>query len=371
MSIFFSCGEASGDYYLSRLAARLRARGFDGKLWGVVGPLSEAAGVEKTWSMRELQLMGIGEVLSSIPRLLSLKRSIESQIIDEKPKAVVVVDSPDFHLRLLESLRLKGYRGKVFYMCPPTVWAWRGGRVKKLKKLCDLCFPLFGFEDEFLASKGVSSIWIGHPFLDETMFSKSTFPTLNSAGEERIIGLLPGSRPSEIRNILPVLLEVGERLQGVGFKPVVSIASNLTEEIKNYIKLNSRAFETYLGPGAMLIERSEAVVGASGTVAVEALLCRRFMVVLYKASWSSWLAYKLFVKTPWISIPNILAGGPLFPELLQNDARANNVLDNLLPYLQDESKRAKIHKVMDEACEKLGKPGALNLWAEAILKGVE
>jgi len=371
MSIFLSCGEASGDYYVAKLAARLRQKGFSGKMWGLVGPQSEASGVEKTWSMGELQLMGIGEVLSSIPRLFSLKKQIENRIIQEAPRAVVVVDSPDFHLRLLEGLRSKGYGGKVVYLCPPTVWAWRSWRVKELRKLCDLCLPLFGFEHQFLSERGVKSLWVGHPFLDEFDLNSRFFPSFDPEKKDKVIGLLPGSRPSEVNKIFPVLLEVAHKLELEGFVPVFSIAPNLSEEMKDYVRSRSRPFEAYSGPGAELIERSDAVVGASGTVAVEALLRKRFMVVLYKASWSSWLAYKIFVKTPWISIPNILAGKMVFPELLQKNATASAVLEHLLPYLKDSAYRGKVHEFMDRACDKLGRPGALDLWAEEVLKGVE
>jgi len=371
MSIFLSCGEASGDYYVAKLAAKLRQKGFSGKMWGLVGPQSEAAGVEMTWSMGELQLMGIGEVLSSIPRLLSLKKQIESRIIREVPRAVVVVDSPDFHLRLLEGLRSKGYEGQVIYLCPPTVWAWRSWRVKKLRKLCDLCLPLFDFEHQFLSERGVKSLWVGHPFLDEFDLNKRFFPSFDPERKNKVIGLMPGSRPSEVDRIFPVLVEVANRLKIEGFVPVFSIAPNLSEEMKDYVRSRSKPFEVYLGPGAELIGRSDAVVGASGTVAVESLLQKRFMVVLYKASWSSWLAYKIFVKTPWISIPNILAQETVFPELLQKDATSSVALEHLLLYLKDPVFRGKVHESMDRACKKMGQPGALDLWAQEVLKGVE
>lgn len=367
-SIFLSCGETSGDQYASALAKALREEGYSGPIRGMAGPESAASGVEIEWSMDELRLMGVTEVLGAIPRLFRLKREITDKILAGRPAAVVVIDSPDFHLPLLASLRKGGYKGKILYLCPPTVWAWRPSRTEKLKRLCDLCLPLFRFEHEFLSSRGVKSRWIGHPLKDrlenftpqkelkERLFGKS------------VVGLLPGSRPGEIRRLLHPLLEAGRRLMDEGYYPLVSLAPFLPEKTRLFVRGAARDFEIFEGPGANVLAVSHAVAGASGTAAVEALMLRTFMVVLYKASFSSWLAYRLFVRTPWISMPNILAEEELFPEFLQKEATAENIYRGLKGYLEDAGRRSRTKALMDQAASELGEKGAVRDWARAVLE---
>lgn len=369
-SLFLSCGETSGDQYASVLVKALRDEGFTGRIWGMVGPESTGSGVEAKWSMDELRLMGIGEVLGAIPRLFRLKKEIAEKILAERPAAVVVIDSPDFHLPLLSSIRKLGYRGKVVYLCPPTVWAWRVSRTKKLKRLCDLCLPLFEFEHTFLLNHGVRSKWSGHPLkgcLDG--FCPEQNPGNHLAGKT-VVGLLPGSRPAEITRLLPPLLEAGRRLQEDGYYPLLSLAPFLPEKTRRFVRKSAPDFDIYEGPGTRVLAVSSAVAGASGTLAVEALIMKTFMVVLYKASFSSSLAYKLFVKTPWISIPNILAGEELFPEFLQGEATAGNILHGLKTYLEDQECRERAKTLMEKTALELGKKCAVRDWARSILKEI-
>ncbi|MGC9372446.1 MAG: lipid-A-disaccharide synthase [Thermovirgaceae bacterium] len=369
-SLFLSCGETSGDQYASALARSLREEGYSGPIRGMAGPESAASGVEVEWSMDELRLMGITEVLGAIPRLFRLKVGITEKILAERPAAVVVIDSPDFHLPLLASLRKRGYAGKVVYLCPPTVWAWRSSRTKKLKRLCDLCLPLFSFEHEFLLRRGVRSRWIGHPLNDQLADFVPEKDLKERVEGKTVIGLLPGSRPQEVARLLPSLLEAGRRLREEGFCPLVSLAPFLPEKTRRFVREKARDFDIFEGPGAHVLAVSHAAAGASGTVAVEALMLKTFMVVLYKASFSSWLAYRLLVKTPWISIPNTLAGGTVFPELLQGDATAENILSALKGYFEKAEYRMKTESLMEQAGRGLGEKGAVRNWARSVLEEI-
>lgn len=369
-TVFVSCGETSGDQYASALAKALRDEGFPGRVWGMAGPESAASGVEVEWSMDELQLMGIVEVLGAIPRLFRLRSRIVERILAERPSVLVLIDSPDFHLPLLSSLRKRGYKGKAVYLCPPTVWAWRPSRTEKLKRLCDLCLPLFRFEHEFLLRHGVRSRWIGHPFKDRLEGFLPDGDLKKRLEGKDVIGLLPGSRPGEVVRLLPPLLDAGRKLRAEGYYPLVSLAPHLPQGTRRFLRESAADsdIDVYEGPGKHVLAVSLAVAGASGTVAVESLMFKTFMVVLYRASFSSWLAYRLFVKTPWISIPNILAGEEIFPEFLQADATAENILFSLKRYCGNAEYRSRTESLMEKAVLELGEKGAVQDWARALLE---
>ncbi|WP_367340471.1 lipid-A-disaccharide synthase [Aminivibrio sp.] len=364
--IFFSCGEVSGDGYAAAVLDALRRRGFAGSLFGMGGPLAAGAGAEIVSDSRALHLMGVTDVLSAIPRLLRLKKNLVDLILSRRPGAVLLIDSPDFHLPLAASLRGSGWRGPIVYAAPPTVWAWRPWRVKNLRRDMDLCLPLFQFEHEYLLRAGVNSAWKGHPLVDE--FSA---PLPEEADPKRI-ALLPGSRRSEVFRLLPPLVECASLLKDRGYRPVFSIAPGMPEDLRNRLRNVLMGHETWEGPGRDLLASSAAAAGASGTVAVEAMMLGRFMAVLYRGGFLSWLAWKTLVKTPRISIPNLLAGEELYPELIQGRATGRNAFSALLGFLEDERAAEHIRVGLLSARRAMGLPGAVDFWAErleALLSG--
>ncbi len=364
-SLFVSCGEVSGDQYSKILIEALRAAGFQGNIWGMLGPRGTSAGGKAAWDSGSLSLMGVSEVLGAVPRLIGLKGEITEEVLERSPAGVVVIDSPDFHLPLLKALRKKGYRGKVFYLAPPAVWAWRPGRVSLLASLCDLCFPLFDFERDLLESRGVPCRWFGHPLRGAL---KSVVGAGLGSPKGKIVALLPGSRRSEVSKLLPILLGTAQGLAERGFRPCFSVAPGLGDETATLIRDECRQWCIYEGPGAKLMAASELVIGASGTAAVESLILGKFMIVLYRASLSSWLAYKAFVRTKWVSIPNILAGEDLYPELLQFQATPGRVLRHFDDYVGDPTLRRKIDGMMMTAARSLDGGDAPRGWARSILE---
>ena len=154
------------------------------------------AGVRVEWPGEELQLFGIAEVLSSVPKLFRLLNEMTDRIMQRGPQSVVIADSPDFNIRLVQKLRSKGYKGRVFYISPPSVWAWRRERVKKIAAVVDECFPLFRFEHEFLLKNGCSSYWTGHPMIEEFSDKEALAANLPESyrDDRMLIGFLPGSR---------------------------------------------------------------------------------------------------------------------------------------------------------------------------------
>lgn len=361
MSIFISCGEPSGDYYAGLIIKALR-ESTEEPIVGMLGKEGIKATGTALWSIDQLSLMGSSDIVAAVPRLWRLKNTIASYIVREQPRRVIVIDSPDFHLPLVRTLRKKGFRNPVIYVAPPTVWAWRKKRVKALRRYCTFMLPLLGFEHRYLRDHNVPSVWVGHPFLDLKNFS-FTDPSSN------IIALLPGSRKSEVERLLPVLKECASQFHEMGYQPVFSIAPGLSSKIKKKMKEELHEWQFFEGNGKELMKQSCIVIGASGTVALEAMMVNRFMIVIYKGSWLSWRIYKNFVKTPWVSLPNIMAQEKIYPELLQEDASCKNIMKEATNYLQDRKVQQEKHEALKRARDDMGKPGALALWQKVILEG--
>ncbi len=364
-SLVMSCGEPSGDAYVGMLARELRAQGFSGALWGMCGALGDAAGVEPRWRSEALQLMGISEVLPALPRLWRLQREMLRVICETRPTGVVLVDAPDFHLPLARGLRRRGYEGKLFSLAPPTAWAWRAGRVKTLA-LFSRVFPLFPFEERFFRAHGVRTAFRGHPLLDVP-----SLEPFDRGDPPRRVALLPGSRPSEVRRLGEVLGRVGRRLQSRGLAPVLSLAPSLGASDRDFLRRAAGDLPVSEVSGSALMRSSDLVVGACGTAAVEALLLQRFMVVLYRSSWSSLLAYRLLVKTPFVALPNLLLDRPIYPELLQEDVREERILEEVLRYVEDPLFRSSVDQGLREGRKRLGEPGALAFWARTVREELE
>ena len=360
MSIFLSCGEASGDFLISSLALSIKKVGYTGRLWGMVGPLSEGAGVKPVWFSSNLHIMGITQAMAAVFRLNRLAEDICDRILRLNPDSVVVADSPDFHIPLVRRLRKKGYRGKAVFLSPPTVWAWRGGRVVSLRELFDLCLPLFGFEDRYLRSKCVPSAWIGHPMVDS--FGPPSPPPGN-----RLVALLPGSRGSEVEKLLPILLSLADRLRCRGLIPVFSVAPGLNERAKSAMLSELCGHETFYGEARDLLSRSDFAIGASGTVAVEAMMCGRFMAIMYRGGPLEWFVYKNLVDLRFVSMPNVITGRPIYPEFLQDRCTPDVIWPDILSFLRSKKRREKVYSWLKLGRSMMGEQGASDFWAKAVL----
>ena len=370
MSIFLSSGEVSGDHYVACVAHELRKQGFEGELWGMVGPEARLAGVTAEWAGEQLQLLGLVEVLRAVPSLWRLRDEIAARVMQQNPRIVVVVDSPDFHLPLIGKLRALGYPGRIAYISPPSVWAWRQGRAQKLKKWVDLCLPLFSFEHDFLLKCGCPSSWGGHPLVEEFATQSPTDDAIEGLRSHgKVVALLPGSRGSEIRMLVPLLKSVYEQLENAGYYPVFSVAPGLKESSRALLLDEIKdTYRHYAGAGRTLMGISEAVVGSSGTATIESLLLQKYMVIVYKVHpLTAWMG-RLLIRTPFFGLPNLLAGEELFPEFVQEKAEPGGVFKALLAWLEaSPQQRETTEKRMSELVLKMGQPGVYQRWAEQLL----
>jgi len=358
--IFVNSGELSGDLYAASLVRSLRSKGYEGRLFGMGGARSAASGLEVVRDSSELHLMGVGEVVHAIPRLIRLRNDLADLVVRSGTGVVVLIDSPDFHLPLASALRSRGWVGRAVCLVTPTVWAWRSGRTRALARDFDLCLPLFGFEHEFLLSRGIRSAWRGHPLVDG-------FPGRPTPPSGRIVALLPGSRRSEVKRLLPRLLECAALLSARGLSPVFSIAPGLPCDLVQWMRGELRGMEMFEGEGRELLASCVAAAGASGTAAVEAMMLDRFMVVTYSAGMVSRLAWSLLARTGRVSLPNILSGVDIYPELISLGATGSTVFEEIVRYLDDPSRRASVHVGLAAARGMMGEPGASDFWAESVL----
>ncbi|MDR1581575.1 MAG: lipid-A-disaccharide synthase [Synergistaceae bacterium] len=376
-TVFVSAGEVSGDHYVASTARSLKDKGFDGRIYGLCGEESRTAGiVEALWGNDALHVMGISEVFGAIGAVWNLLRDMRRNILKTRPEAVVLADSPDFHLPLVRSLRRNGYDGKIFYIAPPSIWAWRKYRARALAKYVDVCLPLFAFERDALIAGKCEARWIGHPLVEEFMNldikREEVVKNIKGppVGERVIAALLPGSRRSEIEPLYPVLSELYRSLDADGAAPVFSVAMGLSPSARKFLaeRLAVSGERYYEGPGRQLMGAAGVVVGASGTATAEALLLRRYMVVMYKVSFFTNLVGRVLLRGVKFALPNILAGEYFYPELIQERATAENALACANDWLGESARaREERTRMMDELAGQMGRPGAAAFWAEQIL----
>lgn len=367
MSIFISSGEASGDHYMARLAQVLKEGGYTDSVWGMGGVESRRSGIECLWESSRLQLTGLAEVIPTIPYALRLIRDVTNEITARGPEAVALIDCPEFHMRLAPRLRKKGYTGRIIYVAPPSIWAWRSGRAAHIAKYFDESLPLFEFEHRALVERGCVSRWKGHPLLEE--FDEPQPDPNLSANSGTRVGFFPGSRTNEIKHLLPVMADTAERLKAEGLRPVFSVAPGLERSARSYMKsvLEERGLDYYSGPGRKLLFSSECAVAASGTITLEALLAGCYTIVTYRFNAVTEFIARRTIKLDLFALPNITAGKEVFPELIKDGADPVTISGRVMEWIDaDESfKRTKMEEIR-AARRGLGEPGVYEFWAERI-----
>lgn len=325
---FIVAGEVSGDVLAAGLIEELRLRYPKARFVGVTGSRMVAAGCESLGSIESLSLFGVGEVIGQIPRLLRFRQQLYKKAMSLRPDAFIGVDAPAFNTRLELRLRCSGVR-TVHYVCP-TVWAWRPGRTRTIRRAVDLVLSIFPFESAFLKDHDIPVTFVGHPLADEPSphpDRKAARGALGLDGDSCWIGLLPGSRGSEMARLGSRFLEVASWLKqrdpSVHFvAPMASEAMRyrFERELEKFPDINVVVVD---GRSREAMQAADALLVASGTATLEALLVGTPMVVAYELSTVNyWIARVLkLIKTEFVSMPNLLAGRRLVPELLQNDAK--------------------------------------------------
>lgn len=339
LTIALVAGEASGDILGAGLMQALKARHADVRFVGVGGPRMQAEGLDSYFPMERLAVMGLVEVLGRLPELLKRRRRLIRTLLAERPDVFVGIDAPDFNLGVELKLRQAGIR-TVHYVSP-SVWAWRQKRVLKIRAACDLMLTLFPFEARFYEEQQVPVCFVGHPLADAIPLQADRVAARQALAlpeQGSVVALLPGSRGGEVERLGSLFLAAAERLLALrpGVRFVLPCA-NVERRAQLEAMLVGRALPLSLldGRSHEALAACDAVLIASGTATLEALLFKRPMVVAYRVAPLTYRILKRLVKSPYISLPNLLAGRLLVPELIQGAATPEALAGTLLPLLDD------------------------------------
>lgn len=332
-------GEASGDILGSGLMRALKARHPDVEFIGVGGPRMEAEGLASLFPMERLAVMGLVEVLGRLPELLRRRKQLIADLIAARPDVFIGIDAPDFNLGVELKLRQAGIR-TVHYVSP-SVWAWRQKRVFKIRDACDLMLTLFPFEAKFYTEHQVPVCFVGHPLADDIPLEADRGQARRALGlpeEGAVVALLPGSRGGEVAKLGSLFLDAAERLRVL--RPELHFVlpcANAERRAQLEQMLAGRNLSLTLldGQSHLALAACDAVLIASGTATLEALLYKRPMVVAYKVAPLTYRILKRLVKSPYVSLPNLLAQRMLVPELIQDAATPDSLAQTLAPLIVD------------------------------------
>ncbi|MEM5456397.1 lipid-A-disaccharide synthase [Paraburkholderia phytofirmans] len=347
-------GEPSGDLLAASLLDGLASRLPAGtQYYGIGGPRMIATGFDAHFPMEKLSVRGYVEALKHIPGILGIRNELKRQLLAEPPSVFVGVDAPDFNFGLEHPLRDAGIP-TVHFVCP-SIWAWRGGRIKKIAKAVDHMLCVFPFETALLEKAGVAASYVGHPLADEIPLVPDTLGarrTLGLAEDGPIIAVLPGSRRSEIDLIGPTFFAAMEMMQHQepSLRFVMPAATPaLREMLRPLVDSHPGLALTITdGQAQLAMTAADAILVKSGTVTLEAALLKKPMVISYKVPWLTGQIMRRQGYLPYVGLPNILAGRFVVPEILQHFATPQALAEATLKQLRDETNRRTLTEIFTE-----------------------
>ncbi len=342
-------GEASGDLLGALLLKGLKMRWPALQAFGIAGPRMMAEGAQSGWPMERLSVFGYVDALKRLPELLRIRRELGDRLIAERPSIFVGIDAPDFNFGLETRLRAAGLR-TVHFVCP-SIWAWRGERVHKLRAAADHVLCLFPFEPALLKHHGVPATYVGHPLADAIPMEvprAQARAALGLSDADTVVALLPGSRSSEIRHIAPVLVQAAARMrqQRTGLRFVLPVAPGLRSQVEAVVAAHATGAHIELidGQSHAALAACDVTLVASGTAALEAALFKRPMVIVYRLAWLNWQRMRRMAYQPWFGLPNILSDSFVVPELIQDAATPEAIAREGLAWLDDAARCATVQR---------------------------
>jgi len=370
-------GEPSGDAHAAALVSALHERVPGVSFFGATGPLMRAAGVDTIVNSDSLAIMGIVEVGQVFHRFMRAFRDLKAAAIEQKPDAVILVDWPEFNLRLATSLHRRGI--KVIYYISPQLWAWRPQRVNRIRRDVDLLLTILPFESDWYLSREVSQVeFVGHPLVGQVSakFDREEFcRRYDLSANQPIISFLPGSRHKELQRILPPMLDaidlLAEDRKELQF--VIGVAPSRTiEETKQIITRNEGSphldrVRIVHGNTREALAASDAAAIASGTATLEAALLSTPMVIVYKESPINWHTLGRLITSPFYGLVNLVAEKEIVKELMQDDLTGGRLAVELIRLLEPEANKT-MRESLEQVTAKLGPPGASHKAAGAVLR---
>ncbi len=345
----FAAGEASGDLLAAPVLGALRERVHEPRFAGIAGERMIAAGCEPWHHVRELSVRGYAEVLGALPRLLRLRANLCARLLRERPAVFVGVDSPDFNLKLETKVRAAGI--PTVHYVSPSIWAWRGGRIDKIRRAAERVLLVFPFEQKIYDEAGIPATYVGHPLAAQIPQVPDTAGARVQLGlgDGPLVAVLPGSRRAEVDHIGPAFVDAIEWM--AGREPQLSFVipsadASLRARVDALLaaRAGARARTRVVdGRSHACLEAADAVLVASGTATLEAALYKKPMVIAYRMPRASaWIMRAIGGYLPYVGLPNILAGEFIVPELLQEEATAERLGRAVLEQLNDGANRVRL-----------------------------
>ena len=368
LRIALVAGEASGDILGAGLMRAFKARHPAVDFIGVGGPLMQAEGLTPYFPMERLSVMGLVEVLGRLRELLARRKKLVADLIAAKPDVFIGIDAPDFNLNIELKLRQAGI--KTVHYVSPSVWAWRQKRVLKIREGCDLMLTLFPFEARFYEEKGVPVRFVGHTLADAIPLEADRAAARAELGlpDGPLVALMPGSRGGEVGRLGALFLDTAQRLRALrpGVRFVMPCANaQRRAQLEELLVGRDLPLTLLDGQSHLALAACDAVLIASGTATLEALLYKRPMVVAYRLAPLTFWILKRMVKSPYISLPNLLAQRLLVPELLQDDATVEALAQTLSPLIEGGEEQTRgfdeIHRTLRLDASNQAADAVLNL----------
>jgi lipid-A-disaccharide synthase len=353
-------GEASGDLLAAPVIRALRQRLPAVECVGIAGEQMCEAGAIAWWHVRELSVRGYAEVLRELPRLLRLRAALRARLLAADPAVVVGVDSPDFNLRLEMQLRASGV--PTVHYVSPSIWAWRPKRIDKIRRAADQVLLVFPFEQKIYDDAGIAATYVGHPLASSIAPRSDAVAArarLGLSADAAVIALLPGSRRAEVQYIGPAFIEAAARMlrQEPSLRFVLPVVESRLRDLLTPMlaSVNAAAERILLFDGRShdCLEAADGVLVASGTATLEAALFGKPMVIAYRMPPSSYWIMRQMGELSFVGLPNILAGEPLVPELLQHEATPVRLADTLMALLNDAARCERLRERFAQIHESL------------------
>ncbi len=334
-------GEASGDLHAAKLVREVQEKTADVQFYGIGGEQMRKAGVETLVDSAQLAVVGLVEVLAHWSTISGALKKMQRLLRTDPPDLLILTDYPDFNLRLAKTAKECGV--KVLYYISPQVWAWRQKRVYKIRDRVDMMAVVFPFEEDFYRKYNVPVRFVGHPLTDEVHASADT-QTLRKEflldSDRPVVGLFPGSRHSEIRRLLPIIVAAAKLIADKEPQSqfIVPVASTLSEnDILPYFEDTELDLRIISDRSYDVMQACDAIITVSGTVTLEIALLHKPMVVINRISRLSYFLVSRMLKIPYIALCNIVANRKIVPELIQDDATPEKIATTLLALLQDSA----------------------------------
>jgi len=370
--IMIAAGEASGDLHGSNLVRVALSFNPDLKFYGIGGEKLKAAGVDLYFDLEHQGLFGLTEIVTSLRNTLRILRTLKKSLHEEKPAALVLIDYPDFNLSLAKTAKRLGI--PVFYYISPQIWAWRRGRVKKIKRFVDRMAVVFPFEVDFYQQYGLEVSFVGHPLLDVMTPPRPKAEVKVELGfdpSRPLLALLPGSRLTEIRQHLALMLECA--FEARRQRPDLSLAVAQADTFKDgdlapFLEDGPDKVKLVIGRTHLLQNAADVVLTASGTATLETALMLTPMVVIYRVRPLTHFFIKRLAKVDYVALANLIARERLVPELLQKEARPDRITAELMRLLNEPESRVKMIEGLRRVREKLGAPGGSQRAARLLLE---